>query len=69
MNHDVIGQLVSDMRGFLDDSAFAHVRAATLQMEASVKPQSVVTPFPRLTAGHQARVRRVLVSWQPQRAA
>lgn len=69
MNHDVIGQLVSDMRGFLDDSAFAHVRAATLHMEASAKPQAVVLPFPRLTVGHQARGVRVLVSWQPQRAA
>ena len=69
MNHDVIGQLFSDMRGFIDNSAFAHVRAAVLQVEASAKPQAVVLPFPRLTVGHQARGVRVLVSWQPQRAA
>lgn len=69
MSHDVIGQLVSDMRGFLDDSAFAHVRAAILHTEAPARPQAVVLPFPRPTISHQARGVRVLVAWQPQRAA
>jgi hypothetical protein len=56
MDHDdVIGQLLSGMRGFLAESALVHAYAAATRLDREAEPRSVVVDFASSAARLRAR--------------